>query len=152
MKNYYSSTLFVHVLLVVLIASGTFATLFGITSIINVTGLLAKNLSKASNYFFSYMVIQALAASAGNLLQVGSLLMWFIMPKLFGNTAREKSRLNSTLPHVSWVVFPTYTNFTRLALIYTTIAPLITIFAIFTLSVLWIANRYSMLRMLWNFA
>ena len=85
-----------------MIASGTFATLSGITRVTNISGLLVKNLPKAPNYVFSYMVIQALAVSAGNLLQVGSLLMWFMMSKLFNNTSYEKWRLNTTLPHVSW--------------------------------------------------
>lgn len=145
-QNYYFFFLFVQVFLVVSVSSGALATLSQITNVTNIPGILATNLPKASNYFFSYMVIQALAASAGNLLQIASLAMWFIMPKLFDNTAREKWTRNTTLPQVSWGrYFPTYTNFACIALIYSTIAPLIIIFAIITFSVLWIANRYSML-------
>ena len=62
------------------------------------------------------MIIQALAAIAGNLLQIGSLLMWFIRPKLFDKTALEKWLRNTTLPQVSWGwYFPTYTNFACIA-------------------------------------
>lgn len=102
MQNYYFFILFVQVFLVVSIASGTSAMLSEITNVTNSPGLLANNLPKASNYFFSYMAISALAASAGNLLQIGSLLMWFIMPKLFNTTSVEKWQRNTTLPHVSW--------------------------------------------------
>jgi len=145
-QNYYFFFLFVQVFLVVSIASGTFATLAGIADITSIPGLLAENLPKASNYFFSYMIIQALAASAGTLLQIGTLIMWLLMPKIADNTARQKWRRNTNLSTVEWgSYFPTYTNFACIALIYSTVAPLIMVFAIVTFTVLWIANRYSML-------
>lgn len=146
-QNYYFSFLFVQVFLVVSVASGALAAL-GDTfkNPAEIPTILAKNLPKASNYFFSYMIIQALSVSAGNLLQVGSLLGWLIMPKLMDNTARQKWARNTALPHVQWGrYFPTYTNFACIALIYSTVAPLITIFAIITFTSLWVANRYSML-------
>ncbi len=146
-QSYYFMFLFIQVFLVVSVATGTLATLADdIKDVTKIPELLAKNLPKASNYFFSYMVIQALAVSAGNLLQIGSLLAWLVMPKLFDNTARQKWQRNTTLPHVQWgKYFPTYTNFACISLIYSPVAPLITVFAIVTFSVLWIANRYSML-------
>lgn len=146
-QNYYFFFLFVQVFLVVSIASGTLSTLGErLKDVTQIPDILAENLPKASNYFFSYMIVQALSVSAGNLLQIGSLLGWLIMPKLFDNTARQKWTRNTSLPHVQWGrYFPTYTNFACIALIYSTVAPLITIFAIITFTTLWIANRYSML-------
>ncbi|KFZ11008.1 hypothetical protein V502_07799 [Pseudogymnoascus sp. VKM F-4520 (FW-2644)] len=145
-QNYYFFFLFVQVFLVVSIASGTFATLAGIADVTSIPGLLAQNLPKASNYFFSYMIIQALSTSAGSLLQVGTLIMWILMPKLFDNTARQKWKRNTSLSTVHWgTYFPTYTNFACIAIIYSTVAPLIMVFAIITFTVLWIANRYCML-------
>jgi hypothetical protein len=145
-QNFYFFFLFVQVFLVVSIASGTINTLATIKDITSIPGLLAQNLPKASNYFFSYMIIQALSVSAGNLLQLSALIMWFIMPKLFDNTARQKWRRNTTLPTVSWgSYFPVYTNFACIALVYSVVAPLIMVFAIITFTLLWIANRYSML-------
>ncbi|KFY73541.1 hypothetical protein V499_06362 [Pseudogymnoascus sp. VKM F-103] len=145
-QNYYFFFLFVQVFLVVSIASGTFATLASIADVTSIPGLLAQNLPKASNYFFSYMIIQALSTSAGSLLQVGTLIMWILMPKLFDNTARQKWKRNTTLSTVHWgTYFPTYTNFACIAIIYSTVAPLIMVFAIITFTVLWLANRYCML-------
>lgn len=43
--------------------------------------LLARNLPKASNYFFSYLILQGLSVSAGALLQIDGLINWlFIAP------------------------------------------------------------------------
>ncbi|KFY50496.1 hypothetical protein V495_00212 [Pseudogymnoascus sp. VKM F-4514 (FW-929)] len=145
-QNYYFFFLFVQVFLVVSISNGTFATLARTGSVTTVPALLAQNLPKASNYFFSYMIIQALSTSASHLLQVATLIMWFVMPKYVDNTARKRWTRNTSLSTVKWgAYFPTYTNFASITIIYSTIAPLIMIFAIITFTVLWIANRYCML-------
>ncbi|EAQ88044.1 hypothetical protein CHGG_04663 [Chaetomium globosum CBS 148.51] len=62
------------------------------------------------------------------------------------NTARAKWTRNTQLPTVSWgSFFPVYTNFACIALIYSIVAPLISLFAIITFSLLWVAHRYNML-------
>jgi hypothetical protein len=92
------------------------------------------------------MIIQALSTSAGSLLQVGTLTMWILIPKLFDNTARQKWKRNTTLSTVQWgTYFPTYTNFACIAIIYSTVTPLIMVFAIIIFTVLWLANRYCIL-------
>jgi len=145
-QNYYFGFLFVQVFLVVSISGGTLAAL---SSALNVTGIpetLATQLPKAANYFFSYMILQALSTSSGTLLQLATLIFWFVLPKIFDNTARQKWKRNTTLSHVTWgTYFPVYTNFACIALIYSVIAPIIIIFAIITFTLLWIANRYNML-------
>ncbi|OBT48535.1 hypothetical protein VE00_01413 [Pseudogymnoascus sp. WSF 3629] len=145
-QNYYFLFLFVQVFLVVSISNGTFATLARTGSVTTVPALMAQNLPKASNYFFSYMIIQALSTSASHLLQVTTLIMWFLMPKFKNNTARKRWTRNTSLSTVKWgAYFPTYTNFACITIIYSTIAPLIMVFAIITFTMLWIANRYCML-------
>ncbi|KFY49784.1 hypothetical protein V496_09797 [Pseudogymnoascus sp. VKM F-4515 (FW-2607)] len=145
-QNYYFFFLFVQVFLVVSVSNGTFATLARTGSVTSVPTLMAQNLPKASNYFFSYMFIQALSTSASSLLQVGTLIKWFLMPKTVDNTARKRWLRNTSLSTVKWgTYFPTYTNFACISIIYSTIAPLIIVFAIITFTVLWIANRYCML-------
>jgi len=144
---YYFLFLFVQVFLVVSVASGLFQTLSDISK--NVTStpqLLARNLPKAGNYFFTYMILQAMSTSSGQLLQIGTLFVWYILSRLLDNTAREKWRRNTQLPDVTWgSYFPVYTNFACIALIYSVVSPLISLFAIVTFSLLWIANRYNML-------
>ena len=72
--------------------------------------------------------------------------MWLLIPKIADNTARQKWTRNTSLSTVHWgTYFPTYTNFACIAIIYSTVAPLIIVFAIITFTVLWLANRYCML-------
>ncbi|KFY68926.1 hypothetical protein V496_00677 [Pseudogymnoascus sp. VKM F-4515 (FW-2607)] len=145
-QNYYFFFLFVQVFLVVSVSNGAFATLARTGSVTSIPVLMAQNIPKASNYFFSYMIIQALSTSSGRLLQVSTLIMWFLMSKFVDNTARKKWTRNVSLSTMRWgEYFPTYTNFACITIIYSTIAPLILIFAIITFTLLWITNRYCML-------
>jgi hypothetical protein len=145
-QTYYFAFLFVQVFLVVSVSSGALWALTSATTITAIPETLATQLPKSSNYFFSYMILQALSTSSGTLLQIFTLILWFVMPKLFDNTARQKWQRNTTLPTVTWgTFFPVYTNFACIALIYIVVSPLIIIFAIITFALLWIANRYNML-------
>ncbi|KAM4056957.1 calcium-dependent channel, putative phosphate domain-containing protein [Hirsutella rhossiliensis] len=150
---YYFVFLFVQVFLIVSIAS-FFAKsidefvkhITQLQSVSAVLDLLAKNLPASANYFFSYMILQALSTSSGTLLQVGALFMWFIIAPMFDSTARNKWSRNTGLNQIQWgSFFPVYTNFACIALIYCVIAPLISVFAVITFSLLWLAQRYAML-------
>jgi hypothetical protein len=145
-QNYYFAFLFVQVFLVVSISGGALATLGSASQITAIPDTLATQLPKAANYFFSYMILQALSTSSGTLLQIFTLVLWYVMPKFFDSTARQKWRRNTNLPTVTWgTYFPVYTNFACIALVYSVVAPIISIFAIITFTLLWIANRYNML-------
>jgi hypothetical protein len=148
-QNFYFAFLFVQVFLVVSISGGTIASLSNAASDFNlkqIPDLLATELPKATNYFFSYMILQALSVSSSTILQLTTLIFWFILPKIFDSTARQKWKRNTSLQNVKWgTYFPVYTNFACIALIYSVIAPIIIIFAIITFTLLWIANRYNML-------
>jgi len=150
---FYFLFLFVQVFLIVSIASFFAASLGSLVeniqelqSLTAVLDLLAENLPKAANYFFSYMILQALSTSSGTLLQIGTLFVWFILAKMVDSTARSKWSRNTKLNTVNWgTFFPVYTNFACIGIIYSVIAPLISIFAVITFSLLWVAHRYSML-------
>ena len=144
---YYFFFLFVQIFLVVSITSGALATLQDtVSNVQSIPSILAKNLPKASNYFFSYMILQAMSTSSGTLLQIGTLAVWYILARLFDNTARSKWSRQTTLPNITWgSFFPVYTNFACIALVYSVIAPLISVFAIITFSLLWFANRYNVI-------
>ncbi|KAL6884028.1 hypothetical protein HDV57DRAFT_493514 [Trichoderma longibrachiatum] len=150
---FYFAFLFVQVFLIVSIASFFAASIDKLVdniteldSVKAVLDLLATNLPKAANYFFSYMILQALSTSSGTLLQIGALFVWFILARIFDNTARSKWARNTNLSDVNWgTFFPVYTNFACIAIIYSVVAPLISIFAVITFGLLWVAQRYSML-------
>jgi hypothetical protein len=110
-QNYYFAFLFVQVFLVVSISS-SFSTIFNsIRNVTSVPSLLAENIPKASNYFFSYMVLQAMSVSAGALVQIFGLVSWFILAPLLDNTARMKWARTTNLSQVQWgTFFPVYTN------------------------------------------
>jgi hypothetical protein len=144
---YYFIFLFVQVTLVVSITSTAWSTLAYLgQNITDTPTVLAKNLPKAANYFFSYMILQALSTSSATLLQIGTLIVWYVLSRILDNTARAKWNRNTKLNNVKWgSYFPVYTNFACIALIYSVIAPLISIFAIITFALFWVANRYNML-------
>ncbi|KAJ3479476.1 hypothetical protein NLG97_g8311 [Lecanicillium saksenae] len=151
---FYFIFLFLQVFLVVSIASFFVASLDGfiqniknyLDSVDKVLRLLADNLPKAANYFFSYMVLQALTTSSGTLLQIVSLLFWFIIGPMFDSTARNKWSRNTNLNNVQWgAFFPVYSNFACIAIFYSIISPLISIFAVVTFGLLWLAQRYAMI-------
>jgi hypothetical protein len=146
-QAFYFAFLFVQVFLVVSISGGIFRVLGKIAEdVTSVPGTLATELPKASNYFFTYMILQALSTSSGQLLQIATLIMWFLLPKILDNTARQKWTRNTTLPNIKWgSYFPVYTNFACIGLIYIIISPIIVFFAIITFTLLWVANRYNML-------
>ena len=111
-QRYYFAFLFVQVFLVVSISSGI-TTVIGqlANSPQSAPAILAQNLPKASNYFFSYLLLQALTVSAGALVQIMGLIEWFILAPLLDSTAREKWRRQINLPNVQWgSFFPVYTN------------------------------------------
>ena len=152
-QMYYFFFLFFQVFLIVSITSffvasvdTLFANLAQLSDVNMILNLLADNLPKAANYFFSYMILQALSTSSGTLLQIGALLTWYILAKILDSTARNKWTRNTRLQRIRWgSFFPVYTNFACIALVYAVVAPLISIFAIITFSLLWVAQRYSLI-------
>ncbi|KAG5940409.1 hypothetical protein E4U53_007600 [Claviceps sorghi] len=151
-QKYYFTFLFVQVFLVVSIASFVFKSLdqfindvSKLSNVSYVLDLLARNLPSAAIYFFSYMILQALTSSSATLLQVGTLFSWFILGPIFDSTARDKWARNMSLNQVSWgSVFPVYTNFACIGIVYCVVAPLISIFSVITFSLLWLSQRYAM--------
>ncbi|KAG5980152.1 hypothetical protein E4U55_004340 [Claviceps digitariae] len=152
-QKYYFTFLFVQVFLVVSIASFVFKSLNQfvndvgkLSNVSYVLDLLARNLPSAAIYFFSYMILQALTSSSATLLQVGTLFSWFILGPIFDSTARNKWTRNMSLNQVNWgTVFPVYTNFACIGIVYCVVAPLISIFSVITFSLLWLSQRYAML-------
>jgi hypothetical protein len=100
------------VFLVVSIASSSTAV---VTQIIqnpnNIPSLLAENLPKSSNFFFSYLLLQGLSVSAGTLLQIVTLILFYALGKLFDKTPRHFWQRFNTLPGLGWgTTYPIYTN------------------------------------------
>ncbi|KAH0542935.1 hypothetical protein FGG08_002704 [Glutinoglossum americanum] len=146
-QNYYFAFLFVQVFLVVSLSSGITTVLQKISKdVTSAPGVLAQNLPKAGNYFFSYMLLQAFSVSAGALVQIGGLISWFILSPLLDSTARQKWTRQTSLPRVQWgTFFPVFTNLACIGIIYSVISPLILVFNIITFSLFWVVYRYNTL-------
>ncbi|PGH19019.1 hypothetical protein AJ79_00053 [Helicocarpus griseus UAMH5409] len=145
-QNYYFAFLFVQIFLVVSISSG-FTTIFNsIADVTSIPQLLAQNIPRASNYFFSYMVLQAMSVSAGALVQIFALVSWFVLAPILDNTARMKWARTTNLNQMQWgTFFPVYTTLASIGLIYCVISPLIMVFNVLTFGLFWFVYRYNTL-------
>lgn len=145
-QNYFFAFLFVQLFLVVTIASSFSAILENITNVTSWPELLAQNIPKSSNYFFSYMILQAMSVSAGALVQIFGLISWFILAPILDSTARKKWARTTNLNQMQWgTFFPVYTTLASIGLIYCVVAPLILVFNIVTFSLFWFVYRYNTL-------
>ncbi|KAJ5132033.1 hypothetical protein N7448_006191 [Penicillium atrosanguineum] len=145
-QNYYFAFLFVQLFLVVTIASSFSTIIDNITNVTSWPEMLANNIPKSSNYFFSYMILQAMSVSAGALVQIVHLISWFILAPILDKTARKKWARTTNLNQMHWgTFFPMYTTLASVGLIYSVVAPLILVFNIITFSLFWFVYRYNTL-------
>ncbi|KAL3467140.1 hypothetical protein BJX64DRAFT_191506 [Aspergillus heterothallicus] len=145
-QNYYFAFLFVQLFLVVAISSSVTTIIQNITDVTSWPELLAQNIPLSSNYFFSYMILQALSVSAGALVQIFNLISWFILAPILDSTARRKWARTTNLNQMQWgTFFPVYTTLASIGLIYSVIAPLILVFNVITFSLFWFVYRYNTL-------
>lgn len=146
-QTYYFAFLFIQVFLIVTLSSGLPAFFEEVaTQTSKIPETLAKNLPRASNYFFSYLTVQALSNSAAALLQVAALLEWFLWAPIVDTTARQKWQRQTKLRSVKWgSFFPPFTNFAVIGIIFSIIAPLVMVFNLIVFSVYWITQRYNAL-------
>ncbi|KAE8383411.1 hypothetical protein BDV26DRAFT_138621 [Aspergillus bertholletiae] len=145
-QNYYFAFLFVQLFLVVAISSSFSTIISNVTNVSSWPQLLAENIPLSSNYFFSYMILQAMSVSAGALVQVVNLASWFILGPLLDTTARTKWARTTNLNQMQWgTFFPVYTTLASIGLIYSVISPLILVFNVITFSLFWFVYRYNTL-------
>ncbi|KAG0644890.1 hypothetical protein HOY80DRAFT_877887 [Tuber brumale] len=146
-QGMYFAFLFIQIFLVVSISSGI-TTVFQqlADNIASAPAILAQNLPKASNFFFSYLLLQAFTVSGGAILQIGTLFVQFILGPIVDSTARQKFTRATELAQMKWgTFFPVYTNLACIGIIYSIISPLILIFNICTFSLFWMVYRYNLL-------
>ena len=110
-QNYYFAFLFVQLFLVVAISSSFSTIIDNVTDVTSWPQLLAQNIPISSNYFFSYMILQAMSVSAGALLQIFNLVSWFILAPWLDTTGRRKWARTTNLNQMQWgTFFPIYTT------------------------------------------
>lgn len=112
-QNFYFAFLFVELVLVTSISSGVVTVIPTIVSNpVNIPTILANNLPKAANYFFNYLIIQALGFSGSVLFQYLRILYITMIWPWFTQTPRQEAWLQTTIPHQMWGnVYSLITNF-----------------------------------------
>lgn len=110
LQKYYFAFLFVHLFLTVSISSGIVTVL---AQTLNSTEfgpvILAQNLPKASNYFLSYVLLQAFFVSGSIFVQLTGAFRYAVN-KITANTPREHAR-KTYMSVIQWgTFFPVYTN------------------------------------------
>ena len=135
----------VHVFLVVTISSSVASV---ITLVIqnpsSAATILAANIPTASNFFFSFLALQGLSMASGILLQIVALILFYLLGTLLDNTPRKKWRRYFTLGSLSWgTVFPVFTNFVVITIVYSIIAPLILIISGLAFFMFYVAYSYT---------
>jgi hypothetical protein len=111
-QNFYFAFVFIQLFLVVSISTGITATIENlINDPISIPQTLAQNLPRAANYFYSYMILQALSISSGTLLQVAAVLI-LLVSRFLDTTPRQKVARVLSRPGINWGnLIPVYTNF-----------------------------------------
>ena len=110
----------------------------------SVPQILATNLPTAANYYFSFLIVQALSISASSILQTIRLLNYYVIgsvntpDSMFNKLSwTNRTRIGSNIP---W-----YTTFAAIGLVYSCIAPLILLFMILTFSLFWVVIKNNIL-------
>lgn len=109
---YYFTFLFVQVFLTVSLSAGI-TTIIGQLqdSVEAVPVVLARNLPKASNYFFSYVTIYAFSTVTQKLLQLNGLIQLLVLSPLLDRSARQMWARRTQLGLQKWGTFiPVLTN------------------------------------------
>ncbi|USP78203.1 hypothetical protein yc1106_05477 [Curvularia clavata] len=145
-QNFYFAFVFVQLFLVVSISTGITTAIDDLVhDPLSVPQTLARSLPKAANYFFSYMILQALSISSGTLLQIGAVVV-IIFLRFMDTTPREKVSRVLQRPGINWgTMIPVYTNFGAIGLIYSVVSPLILIMMLITFCLFWFTYRYQMI-------
>ena len=124
----------------------------GLTSIVqelvhntaSIPQILATYLPTAANYYFSFLVLQALAISSSSILQTIRLFNFYVIAS--ANTPdRVFTKLSFTWRTRIGSNIPWYTTFAIIGLVYSIIAPLILVFMLFTFGLYYIVVKNNIL-------
>ena len=112
LQKYYFTFLFIQVFLTVSLSSSVTTVLKELLhDSESVPAVLARNLPKASNYFFSYILLHGFSVSAAMFIQVGGLVNWIILAPFLDRTPRQIWKRQMNLSQLQWgTILPIYTN------------------------------------------
>ncbi|KAI0064338.1 DUF221-domain-containing protein [Artomyces pyxidatus] len=131
--------------LVVTLSSGIIASLPGLlNNPTSVPTLLAQNLPKSSTFFLTYIILQGLSGTAGGLLQIVSLILYYVKLVLMGATPRSVYNIKYKARTSNWgTLFPQTTLLVVITLGYSIISPIINGLAWFTFFLFYMMYKYT---------
>ncbi|KAG8960835.1 hypothetical protein FRC03_006078 [Tulasnella sp. 419] len=115
----------IHSFLIVTLSGGLIRALPGLLqNPTSVPSLLAQNLPEASTFFLTYIILQGFTNTAGGLLQIVPLILYYVKLFLLGSTPRSIYNIKYVLRNVAWgTLFPSVSLITVIALVYTPLQP-----------------------------
>lgn len=143
-QNAYFAFQVVQVFLMTTLTSGLVATYQQIKeSPYSALTLLSSNLPKASNFYLAYFLLQGFSIAGGMLLQITTLVLFYVLGFILDGTPRKKWNRHNILSTSGWgTVFPVYTNLAVITISYSIISPLILGFGLVTYSLVYMAYLY----------
>ncbi|KAI0465484.1 hypothetical protein LJB42_000721 [Komagataella kurtzmanii] len=107
--------------------------------------LLGENLPKSSNFYIAYALLQGLTISSGVLAQVVGLILYHVLGKALDGTPRKKWNRYNTLGQPGWgTIYPIFQLLLVIVLCYAIVSPLIIIFIVIGLTLIYIAYMYNL--------
>ncbi|ANB14423.1 Rsn1p [Sugiyamaella lignohabitans] len=146
-QNAYFGFQVVQVFLVTTIASGASAVVVQIIEDpSSAMSLLATNLPKASNFYIAYFMLQGFTACGSMLLQIVSLILFYVLGFILDGTPRKKWNRNNVIGSLGWgTVFPVYTNLAVITITYSIISPLLLAFSGITFGLIYLAYLHNLM-------
>lgn len=146
-QSYLFPFMFIQSFLVVAISRGTTAVIAQVVHLpFTMLTLLAYNVPKGANFFYSYLFLQGLAVSGEVFLQATQLLKMYVIRPLFTKSPRDQFWAMTTIDSLVWgSMYPSTTILAIIGMVYSVIAPLIMIFAAFLFSLLYVAYKYRII-------
>ncbi|CAN8100742.1 unnamed protein product [Discula destructiva] len=112
----------------------------------HVPQLLADNIPKSSNFYLTYFILQGLASSVKAVMNWSDLFEYLFYEMFIYKTPRDKYNQYTSLKSIGWgKVYPKFTNFIIIALVYSCISPLVLGFATIGLTLFYYAYKYNLL-------
>ncbi|KAH8674390.1 hypothetical protein BGZ60DRAFT_403801 [Tricladium varicosporioides] len=141
---YYFTFLFVQGFLTISLSAGITTIIGELANTIQaVPSVLAQNLPKACNYFFSYIIMSTIIVVISTLIHVKRLISLSVLSPIFDKTARQKWTRVCNVNLQQWGTFiPVFTNIACIGLTYSVIAPLILVFSTVYFTALWVLYRF----------
>lgn len=123
----------------------------GINQIVNVLSnpqglpsLISQYIPLANTFYISFIILQALAGAAGGLLQVTSVVIYYIKAFILAGTPRKSWHVHHDVGAPAWgVLFPAITLITTVTFGYAVLAPLINGFAFVAFILFWVLYKYT---------